>query len=164
MTRYERLADLTAKAGTPLGHSEWRDIDQDLIDQFADLTNDHQWLHVDRERAAAGPFGTTIAHGYLIVSLMADMVLRMLVVDEVDLIVNKGLDRLRFKAPVRCGERVRARVDLVTANQRVHGYTELTLGISLEIGDRADGAGTVAMTGQVRLLMHVADRSAVAIG
>lgn len=150
MSQYARLSELTGRVGTHLGHSDWWPIDQDMIDRFADLTHDRQWLHVDRERAAAGPFGATIAHGYLIVSLLADMVLGMLAVDEVDLIVNKGLDRLRFKAPVRCGDRVRARVELVSATPRVYGYTELLLGVVVEAG-----SGTVAMTGQVRMLMHV---------
>ncbi|GAB3469384.1 MaoC family dehydratase [Actinophytocola sediminis] len=155
MTHYARLAELVEDVGAQLGVSDWVTIEQDMIDGFADLTNDHQWVHVDRERAAAGPFGTTVAHGYLTLSLTADLVDQVLTVDDVDVYLNKGLDRVRFKAPVRSGERVRARVEIVAATPRVHGYTEVVLGVAMEI----EGGTQVAMTSHLRLLAHVPEPS-----
>ncbi|MGH8911006.1 MAG: MaoC family dehydratase [Acidimicrobiia bacterium] len=106
----ERLSSLV---GTEVGVSDWFTVDQDRIDAFAAATNDHQWIHVDAERAAAGPFGTTIAHGFLTLSLLVAMTGEVeLDVGEPRMAINYGLDRLRFTAPVPSGSRIRARVQL----------------------------------------------------
>ena len=96
-------------AGEELGTSGWHEVDQARIDAFADATGDHQWIHVDRERAATGPFGTTIAHGFLTLSLLSMLMGEVVRVDA-RMAVNYGLNRLRFPAPVPAGSRVRARV------------------------------------------------------
>jgi acyl dehydratase len=112
------LARLRPLIGTEIGTSEWFTIDQDRIQAFADATEDHQWIHVDPERAAAGPFGTTIAHGFLTLSLTvgltADLELDM---GDPKMAINYGLDRVRFTAPVPSGSRIRARVELADVHE-----------------------------------------------
>lgn len=109
-------ADLASAAGSELGVSEWRTIEQSRIDQFADATDDHQWIHVDAERAAAGPFGATVAHGYLTLSLLPALLREIYRIEHVAMSVNYGIDRLRFPSPVTSGSRVRARASLESAN------------------------------------------------
>ena len=104
-----RISELQTLLGSNLGSSEWVSVDQARIDQFAAVTGDHQWIHVDTERAAAGPFGTTVAHGFLTLSLVPVMVGMAFKVSEVRMSVNYGLNRARFTAPVPAGSRVRAR-------------------------------------------------------
>ena len=101
--------------GDEFGPSSWVEVSQSRIDAFAEATGDHQWIHVDRERAAAGPFGTTIAHGYLTLSLLSAMSFEVVPAAEGGMAVNYGLNRVRFPAPVPAGSRVRAtfRVDAV---------------------------------------------------
>ena len=101
--------------GDEFGPSSWVEVSQSRIDAFAEATGDHQWIHVDRERAAAGPFGTTIAHGYLTLSLLSAMSFAVVPAGEGGMAVNYGLNRVRFPAPVPAGSRVRAtfRVDAV---------------------------------------------------
>jgi acyl dehydratase len=101
--------------GDEFGPSSWVEVSQSRIDAFAEATGDHQWIHVDRERAAAGPFGTTIAHGYLTLSLLSAMSFEVVPAGEGGMAVNYGLNRVRFPAPVPAGSRVRAtfRVDAV---------------------------------------------------
>ena len=94
-------------AGTHLGYSDWLEIAQDRIDQFAEATGDHQWIHVDPERAAAGPFGTTIGHGYLTLSLLPAMSYEVVPRQGGGMAVNYGLNKVRFPAPVPSGSRVR---------------------------------------------------------
>src|SRR2546423_10725137 len=101
------LADLPGMVGKHLGHSDWETIDQEKINRFADATGDHQWIHVDMERAKSGPFGTTIGHGYLTLSLVPIFVFQLLKVDGAKLVVNYGLNKARFPAPVPAGSRVR---------------------------------------------------------
>jgi acyl dehydratase len=95
------------EAGTHLGVSEWVTIDQTMIDTFAEATGDHQWIHVDPERAATGPFGCTIAHGFLTLSLLPRLVQQVYRVEGVAMAVNYGLDKVRFVAPVPVDSRVR---------------------------------------------------------
>jgi acyl dehydratase len=95
------------EAGTHLGVSEWVTIDQAMIDTFAEATGDHQWIHVDPERAAAGPFGRTIAHGFLTLSLLPRLVQQVYRVEGAAMAVNYGLDKVRFVAPVPVDSRVR---------------------------------------------------------
>lgn len=124
-----RVADV--QPGLELGPSEWRMIDQSRIDAFAGATDDPQWIHVDPERAAAGPFGTTIAHGYLTLALLVPFSAEVLAVEDAALTVNYGLNRVRFPAPVPTGSRIRARfrVDAVDA---VAGGTQVTLAATVE--------------------------------
>ncbi|MCB1250719.1 MAG: MaoC family dehydratase [Acidimicrobiales bacterium] len=126
-----------AAAGTHLGYSDWLEIDQARIDLFADATGDHQWIHVDPERAADGPFGTTIAHGYLTVSLTNLFLPQIVEVRGVSMGVNYGVNKIRFPAPVPVGSRLRAGAEL-TAVDEVHGGVQTTMTITVEIegGDR----------------------------
>src|SRR4029078_9763954 len=101
------LADLPGMGGKHLGFGEWETIDQEKINRFADATGDHQWIHIDTERAKAGPFGTTIAHGYMTLSLVPIFVFQLLKVEGAKLVVNYGLNKARFPAPVPAGSRVR---------------------------------------------------------
>ncbi|MEV0775423.1 MaoC family dehydratase [Streptomyces sp. NPDC050433] len=100
--------ELRAAVGEQLGHSDWLEIDQKRIDLFAEATGDHQWIHVDPEQAAQGPFGTTIAHGYLTLSLLPVLVPQILLVENVTMGVNYGTNKVRFPSPVPAGSRVRA--------------------------------------------------------
>ena len=108
MRTFESADELVSAAATDLGTSAWRTVTQERIDQFADATDDHQWIHVDRERAAAGPFGGTIAHGFLTLSLLPSMVHEIYSVTGTRMAINYGLERVRFPAPLRSGGEVRA--------------------------------------------------------
>ena len=100
--------ELRAGVGEQLGHSDWLEIEQKRIDLFADATGDHQWIHVDPERAASGPFGTTIAHGYLTLSLLPTLVPQVLRVEGMKMGINYGANKVRFPSPVPVGSRLRA--------------------------------------------------------
>lgn len=112
MRRYEHLADLQPLVGEPLGDSDWLIVDQARIDRFADATEDRQWIHVDPQRAAQGPFGAPIAHGFLTLSLLPVFFESAYAIADVRMAVNYGLDRVRFTAPVPVGSRLRARFTL----------------------------------------------------
>jgi acyl dehydratase len=101
------LDELKARAGTDLGHSQWIQVTQERVNQFADATGDHQWIHVDVEAAKAGPFRGTIAHGYLTLSLVIPMFGELLSVSGIRMGINYGLNRVRFPAPVPVGSRIR---------------------------------------------------------
>ncbi|MEU2336596.1 MaoC family dehydratase [Streptomyces sp. NPDC013172] len=101
------LDELKKLAGSDLGTSDWIEVTQERIDTFADATGDHQWIHVDPERAAAGPFGAPIAHGYLTLSLFIPLFTELLDVQGVTTKVNYGLNKVRFPAPVKVGSRIR---------------------------------------------------------
>ena len=101
------LDELKALAGAGLGHTGWLEITQDRVNAFADATGDHQWIHVDRERAAAGPFGGTIAHGYLTLSLVIPLFGELASVEGVSMGINYGLNKVRFPAPVPVGSKIR---------------------------------------------------------
>ena len=113
--------DIHALVGQELGTSSWVDIAQSRIDAFADVTGDHQWIHTDPERAAAGPFGTTIAHGYLTLSLLVPMLEEILVVENRKSSINYGLDKVRFPSPVPVGSRLRMSATLTEATDRARG-------------------------------------------
>lgn len=98
-----------------MGSSSWVEVSQDQIDRFADVTGDHQWIHTDPERAASGPFGTTIAHGYLTLSLLVPLLEQVLVIENRTSSINYGLDKVRFPAPVPSGSRVRLTATLAEA-------------------------------------------------
>jgi acyl dehydratase len=110
---------------------DWLTVDQAMIDKFADATGDHQWIHVDKERAAKGPFGTTVAHGYLTLSLLPKLAESALQVDDVRMGVNYGLNRVRFPAPVPSGSRIRARLKLL-AYEPIDGGAQLVMQVTME--------------------------------
>ena len=108
MRRFSSLDEFAAAKGQHLGNSEWHEVPQAQISMFADVTGDQQWIHVDQERAARGPFGATIAHGYLTLALLPVFMSEIVSIDGLARCVNAGLDRVRFPSPVRAGSRVRA--------------------------------------------------------
>ena len=112
MRVFKDLEELRSMVGSEIGTSDWLPVDQERIDLFADATGDHQWIHVDVDRATAGPFGAPIAHGYLTLSLLVPMMAQVYRVDGMRMGVNYGLDRVRFVSPVPAGSRVRARATL----------------------------------------------------
>jgi acyl dehydratase len=122
MTTTVAYADVTALAGRDLGHTEWAEVTQDRVNQFADATDDHQWIHVDPERAAAGPFGAPVAHGFLSLSLIARFWSELFQVDGVSTKVNYGLDKVRFPAPVRVGARIRMTAVIAEVTEVAGGY------------------------------------------
>jgi acyl dehydratase len=126
---FTELADAT---GLDLGHSRWLEIDQARIDAFARTTEDRQWIHVDPERAAAGPFGGTIAHGYLTLSLAGSLFGELLDVAGASTIVNYGLDRARFTAPVPAGGRIRVQARISSVGPVPSGY-QLTARVTVEM-------------------------------
>jgi len=109
------VGELIGLRGRELGRSGWRLVTQDDVDGFAEVTGDHQWIHVDPERAASGPFGGTIAHGHLTLSLIPVLLSEILVVEGASLGINYGMNRVRFPAPLRVGSRVRATAELTGA-------------------------------------------------
>jgi acyl dehydratase len=111
-TVVDTLEELTPLVGTCLGSSSWVEVDQQRIDTFSDATNDHQWIHVDLDRANHGPFGTTIAQGCLTLSLLISMWTEILEVREVGVTINYGLGKVRFPAPVPVGSKIRATATL----------------------------------------------------
>jgi acyl dehydratase len=123
---------LNEHVGEHLGWTEWREVTQDQVDLFADATEDHQWIHVDRERAAQGPFGGTIAHGYLTLSLVPPMMFELLRVEGVSMGINYGLDRVRFPAPVPVGSRIRAGAELAEVKE-IPGGLQSKLVITFEV-------------------------------
>ncbi len=139
MKRYAHLADLEPLVGQEIGASAWLVVDQARIDRFAEATGDRQWIHVDPVRAAAGPFGTTIAHGYLTLSLLPELFASGFAIDDVKMGVNYGLNRVRFPTPVPSGSRLRARFRLL-------GYEPLPGGaqLSVEATVEIEGAGKPA--------------------
>lgn len=117
MTAFASLADLTAAVGTELGTSEWHTVEQERIDLFAEATGDHQWIHVDPVRAATSAFGSTIAHGYLTLSMIPVFAKECYSVDGVRMALNYGSERVRFPAPVPVGTAVRATAELLSATE-----------------------------------------------
>lgn len=126
------VAELTALTGKHLGYSAWREITQDQVDTFADATDDHQWIHVDLDRAASGPFGTTIAHGFLTLSLLVPMWSEILRFDGVRLGINYGLNRVRFPTPVPVGSRIRAGATLVSVESAPDGSLQVVVDFVIE--------------------------------
>lgn len=128
----EKPQDLLGMVGTKIGPSDWVRVEQDRVDQFADCTGDHQWIHVDVERAKAGPFGGTIAHGYLTMSMINLFLPGLMEVRGFAHAVNVGLDRLRFLAPVVVGSRVRAACEIVSVEE-IKGAIQAIVRITIEI-------------------------------
>lgn len=134
-TTVETLDDLASFVGKEIGTSSWVDVDQDRINAFADATDDHQWIHLDAERAKDGPFGGTIAHGYLTLSLLIPMWADILNVGDVHTVLNYGLNKVRFPSPVPSGSKIRARATLA-AFDVIPGGAQLAVDMLVE---RQDG-------------------------
>ena len=129
-----KVADIPAHVGKEVGVSDWITIDQKRIDAFADVTEDRQFIHVDPDAARATPFGTTIAHGFLTLSMLSRLAAGTLLVCEgVKMGVNYGFEKVRFVAPVKSGKRVRARFTLMSADQKIPGQWSFKYGVKVEI-------------------------------
>ena len=132
MRHFAHLEDLRAEVGREVGVSDWIAVEQSRIDQFAQATGDYQWIHVDPVRAAAGPFGATVAHGFLTLSLLPAMADTAFAIDDVRMGVNYGLNRVRFPHPVRAGSRLRGRFKLL-AFEPIDGGAQLTVEVTMEL-------------------------------
>ncbi|MQW75923.1 MaoC family dehydratase [Nocardioides sp. dk4132] len=135
-TEIEELADAV---GQELGTSDWLEVDQARVDAFADATGDHQWIHVDAERAAAGPFGGTIAHGYLTLSLIPCLGQGVFALDTPGAKLNYGVNKVRFPSPLRVGKRIRLSVTVTALTELPAGH-QLTLRQVVEIEGEAKPA------------------------
>lgn len=136
-TVFQQPADLLQAQGQHLGYSDWLEIDQARINLFADATGDHQWIHVDEEKAASGPFGKTIAHGYLTLSLANLFLPQIMRVDNTSMGVNYGCEKVRFPAAVPVGSKVRGGGEVI-AVEEVKGGVQVVVRMTIEIegGDR----------------------------
>jgi acyl dehydratase len=127
------LDEIKALAGRDLGRSDWLEITQERVDTFADATGDHQWIHVDRERAAKGPFGGTIAHGYLTLSLVIPLFTELLAITGTTMSVNYGLEKVRFPNPVRVGSKVRLAAIVAEVTEVAGNGVQMVLDFTVEI-------------------------------
>jgi acyl dehydratase len=131
-TTIEGIEGLKARVGKHLGYSEWHQVSQEQVNLFADATGDHQWIHVDIERAKNGPFGGPIAHGYLTLSLLPTLLDEIMEVSSVAMLVNYGLNKLRFPAPVPVGSKVRAGASVAEVED-VAGGVQVILAVTFEV-------------------------------
>jgi acyl dehydratase len=134
MTTKLTLAELEASEERDLGTSEWQTIDQKQIDLFAEATHDHQWIHVDPEAAKQGPFGTTVAHGYLSLSMLPYFLSQVMSVSDARMGINYGTEKIRFTAPVPVGSQVRLKAALRSSERRGEGVL-YRIGVEVEIRD-----------------------------
>ena len=148
MSKQLTLAELEGAADLELEPSDWVTIEQRAIEQFADATGDHQWIHVDAEKAAQGPFGTTVAHGYLSLSLLPGLLGTMLSVTDARMGVNYGIEKVRFTAPVPSGSRVRLKGTITSAEKRSDG---VLYHVAAEV--EIEGSEKPAMVGEVVYLV-----------
>ncbi len=148
MTTTLTLEELEQGGERDLGATEWVTLDQERINMFAEATGDHQWIHVDPEMAAQGPFGGTIAHGYLSLALLPGLLSEVLTVEGAKMGINYGMDRVRFTAPVPVDSQVRLKARLVSAERRGEGVL-YKLGVEVEIKD----AEKPALVGEVLYLV-----------
>ena len=136
--------ELATSAGRELGATDWVTVEQTRIDAFAEATGDRQWIHVDVERARRGPFGATIAHGYLVLSLVSLFLPQLLEVRGATMGINYGCDRVRFPSAVRAGARIRGRGEIVSA-ETVAGGVQVKIRVTVEV-EGSDKPGCVADT------------------
>ena len=138
MEIYRKVADLEGALGRELGPTEWMTIDQARVDRFAESTEDRQWIHVDPERAASGPFGATVAHGYLTLALVPHFVNSLRRLENLEMSLNYGLNKVRFPAAVPVGSRIRARTMLVDLEKLGDRGAQVVLRTTVEIhgGDK----------------------------
>ncbi|TDD42600.1 MaoC family dehydratase [Nonomuraea terrae] len=127
------LAGLKELAGRDLGHSSWLEVAQDRVNTFADATADHQWIHVDPERAKDGPFGVTIAHGYLTLSLVIPLFGELLDIRGISMGVNYGLDRVRFPSPVKVGSKIRLAATVVSVEDVPGDGVQMVVDLTVEV-------------------------------
>ncbi|PRB83973.1 MaoC family dehydratase [Pseudomonas sp. MYb185] len=144
-TTFNNAAALEQAVGQSLGVTEWITIDQQRVDTFADATGDHQWIHVDPEKAKAGPFGGTIAHGYLTLSLVNYFLPQLMQVENLQMGVNYGCDRVRFPAPVRVGARIRGNGEITQVETLANGAVQVVVRVSVEV-EGSDRPGCVVDT------------------
>jgi acyl dehydratase len=138
------ISEIEGTSERELGVSDWHTVEQSHVDQFAEATGDHQWIHVDPEMAKQGPFGTTIAHGYLSLSLLPMLLSQVMSVSDARMGVNYGTDKVRFISPVPVGSRVRVKAKLLEGNRKGEGVL-YKVGVELEI----EGQEKPAMVGEV---------------
>ena len=132
MHTFETLDELPPRVGQEVAVSDWITVTQEQVNLFADATGDHQWIHVDVERARAGPFGAPIAHGFLTLSLLARFFEMCVQIRQVRMAVNYGLNKVCFPAPVPVGSRVRARMNLMACDPLEGGGVQITWGVTVE--------------------------------
>lgn len=132
MRNFKSLADFPALVGQELAQSDWITITQDQVNQFAHATGDHQWIHVDVEKATAGPFGAPIAHGFLTLSLLPHFFESAMAIEDSRMGVNYGLNKVRFMAPVPVGSRLRARMKLLTCDAIESGGLQMIWQVTIE--------------------------------
>jgi acyl dehydratase len=144
MRRFADIDELRNAVGEVLGESEWVTVGQETIDLFAEATGDHQWIHVDRERAKASPFGATIAHGFLTLSLIPRMIYRIYAVGKIEAGLNYGCNKVRFITPVPSGGRVRTRLKLLSVEDTPRGVR-----ITSEATVELEGAERPACTAEL---------------
>lgn len=140
MRTFGSIDELAACRGEVIGNSDWVTITQDAVNLFADATGDHQWIHVDPERAATGPFGTTIAHGYLTLAMLPQLMQQICRLDRVKLAINYGLNKVRFPAPVPVGAKVRAETSVVEVADVGGGAHQVTFSTTVSIDGGAKPA------------------------
>lgn len=136
-TIFDSNASVLEAVGKTLGSSSWMSIEQPRVDQFADATDDHQWIHVDAVKAKAGPFGNTIAHGYLTLSLCSRFLPEIVRLENLKMGVNYGCDKVRFPNTVKVGARVRGSGELITAQETRDGGVQATIRVTVEIEGEA---------------------------
>jgi acyl dehydratase len=134
------LDELRTRAGAELGRSQWIQVTQQRVNQFADATGDHQWIHVDVEAARSGPFGGTIAHGYLTLSMVIPMFAELLSVQGIRMGINYGLNRVRFPAPVPVGSRIRLAAKLAGVEEISGDSAQVLVDFTVELEDSAKPA------------------------
>ena len=132
MKVFESLGELAAAQGSQLGPTEWMEISQDRVNTFADATEDHQWIHVDPAKAADGPFGATIAHGLLTLSLLPHFSHQLYTVRNIAMAINYGYNKVRFITPVKVGSKLRARAEVTSVTQ-LEGAVQSTMTVTVEI-------------------------------
>jgi acyl dehydratase len=140
--KFSGLDEFVAAEGAELGPTDWLEVTQDRVNLFADATDDHQWIHVDPERAANGPFGGTIAHGLLTLSLLPHFTHQLYTVDNIAMAINYGYNKVRFITPVRVGVKIRARAQIAKVD-RLDGAVQATVTVTVEI-DGSDKPAAVA--------------------
>lgn len=143
-TIFDSIQKLRAAPGTAMGPTDWLTVEQSRVDGFADATGDHQWIHVDVERSKRGPFGGTIAHGYLTLSLCSYFLPQLMRVEISGMGINYGLDRVRFPAPLRVGHRIRGRGEIVSVTD-VSGGLQVVVRVTVEL-EGSDRPACVADT------------------
>jgi len=130
--KFSGLDEFVAAQGSQLGPTDWLEVTQERVNLFADATDDHQWIHIDPERAANGPFGGTIAHGLLTLSLLPQFTHQLYTVDNVAMAINYGYNKVRFVTPVRVGSKIRARAEIAKVDQ-LDGAVQATVRVTVEI-------------------------------